>query len=103
MTNNERPMTNENDTPPAESNAGYTALARADTLTNTPREISLEQLASGTKPNSPDGQSQKESPGEALVRMASSARRFRGSDGRYYASVPVNGHLECDEIESPGF
>jgi hypothetical protein len=40
---------------------------------------------------------------EVLVNLAGCARTFRAPDGRYYASVPVDGHLECHELGSPGF
>jgi hypothetical protein len=38
-----------------------------------------------------------------LARVAPAARPFRAPDGRFYASVPVDGHLECHELESAGF
>jgi hypothetical protein len=45
-------------------------------------------------------QTVKESPTDALMRMAGVERVILGSDGRSYASVTVNGQAECRELKS---
>ena len=42
----------------------------------------------------------KESPTDALMRMAGVERVIQGSDGRSYALVSVNGKAECRELKS---
>ena len=44
----------------------------------------------------------KESPTDALMRMAGVERVILGSDGRSYALVSVNGKAECRELKSKG-
>ena len=44
----------------------------------------------------------KESPTDALMRMAGVERVIVGSDGRSYALVSVNGKAECRELKSKG-
>jgi hypothetical protein len=44
----------------------------------------------------------KESPTDALMRMAGVERVIRGSDGRSYALVSANGKAECRELKSKG-
>ena len=54
-------------------------------------------------PNNTPAEIVEESPNEALMRMAGVERVVRGTDGRSYAVVSVNGHRECRELKSKAF
>jgi hypothetical protein len=89
--------------PPVDSSSRVPVAFVVTAADERPSESATEVASPDTVSSVPDAEVEKQSPGGALWRMAGSARTFRASDGRYYASVPVDGHLECHELDSAGF
>jgi hypothetical protein len=56
-----------------------------------------------TPPPSSTSTESGESQAQMLLRLASVATFFHSADGRAYASVPINGHVETHEFRSSGF
>jgi hypothetical protein len=64
-----------------------------------------EPEPAGPEPAGPEagGTRDRETQGQALLRLAGPAELTRTDDGRAFARVPVGGHHENHEIRSPGF
>jgi hypothetical protein len=63
-----------------------------------------QPCATPPPPPAADGLSpDDETAAEALMRVAATARVFRGLDGRFYAEVPVEKHREVHELRSGSF